>query len=185
MGVETHNLEAQGLATALGQFSKIVEIEDPSGRNRTRDVVINKLRAKQFVAVFQAVDELVEAGVVRLADANGALIVSDKGFLEQFKYEKLILRGGEPVLKILSIVSGLTKDEVDNLDLLDLIKLLSAAWEVNQRFFDQNQAEIKAALGPVWTLIETLAGSMKRTPSESSPDSSMSSSATATEASPK
>jgi hypothetical protein len=175
----------EGLETALGQKEKTVTIHpDPDDETKTQDVRVRKLRAKQFVKIFACIDTLVQNGVVRLTDDSGSLIMGAKGVLSEFRDEKMILRGGEPVLEMLAIATGLTKETVDNLDLLDLGKLVGGAWEINERFFVQNQTELKAALGPIWSLVEGLT-KKKATPAEPSPDSSISSSATATEASPK
>jgi hypothetical protein len=101
----------------------------------------------------------------------------------------LILRGGEPVLDIISIISKVPREEIDELDLLDQAKLIGAAWEVNKRFFVRNQTELKEALGEIWTMIETVIAKLspekKSTPEESSPDSSTSSLPEATEPSSK
>lgn len=185
------NPEAQGLALALGQFSKTVEIESLESATGKTDTVtripvtLRKLRAKQFVNIFKCIDDLVTAGVVRLADDEGNLIMGAKGILTEFRDEKMLLRGGDPVLEMLAIVTGLTRAHIDELDLLDLGKLLGAAWEVNERFFVQHQAELKTALGPIWKLIEGLTTKKKEKEKESSPDSSTSSSPEATEPSSK
>ena len=182
-----------GLQNALGQLEKIVTIADAKSAaegnsNTTIDVTIRKLKAKQFVRVFEQIDALVQKGVVRIADDFGNLILGKKGVLTEFRDESVILRGGQPVLNMIAIASGLDQDHVDNLDLLDLAKLFGGEWEVNERFFAQHQTEFKTALGPIWDLVEKLFAMAKATkaetsssPSESSPDSSISSSAEATE----
>ena len=175
----------EGLATALGQTEKTVTIHpDPENEDTTQDVTIRKLRAKQFVKIFACIDTLVQNGVVRLTDETGNLILGNKGVLSEFRDEKMILRGGDPVLEMLAIATNLERSIIDNLDLLDLGRLLGAGWEINERFFVQNQTELKAALGPIWNLVEGLT-KKKSSPAGSSPDSSTSSSATDTEASPK
>lgn len=183
---------AEGLETALGQTEKIVTIHpDPDDEKKTQDVTIRKLRAKQFVRIFSCIDDLVQKGVVQLTDQAGNLILGAKGVLSEFRDEKMILRGGDPVLEMLAIATNLERSIVDNLDLLDLGKLLGGAWEINERFFSQHRAELEAALGPIWKLIEGLTKKKKTaeettsSPAESSPDSSTSSSPVATEASPK
>lgn len=191
------NPEAQGLATALGQFEKTIVIESLAAIQGKSDeparttVTVRKLRAKHFVGIFKCIDDLVTAGVVRLTDEAGNLIMGAKGILSEFRDEKMLLRGGDPVLEMLSIATGVPRAHVDELDLVDLGKLLGAAWEVNERFFAQNQTELKTALGPIWKLVEGLVSSKKKdektttNPSDSSPESSIGSSAAATEASPK
>ncbi len=174
----------EGLETALGQTEKTVTIEHPDGLGYIA-VTIRKLRARQFVRIFACIDTLVQNGVVRLTDEAGNLILGAKGVLSEFRDEKMILRGGDPVLEMLAIATGLTKDQVDNLDLLDLGKLLGGAWEINERFFVQHQTELKQALGPIWKLVEGLMKKKDSSPAGPSPDSSTSSSATATEVSPK
>ena len=176
-----------GLATALGQTEKIVTIHpDPENEELTQVVRIRKLRAKQFVKIFACIDTLVQNGVVRLTDEMGNLILGAKGVLTEFRDEKMILRGGDPVLEMLAIATGVEKAVIDNLDLLDLGRLLGGAWEINERFFAQHQTELKTALGPIWDLVEKLTEKKKKSsPAESTPDSSISSSATDTEASPK
>lgn len=176
----------EGLETALGQTEKAVTIHpDPDDETKTQDVTVRKLRAKQFVKIFACIDTLVQNGVVRLTDETGALILGAKGVISEFRDEKMILRGGDPVLEMLAIATGVDKNVVDNLDLLDLGRLLGAAWEINERFFVQHQTELKEALGPIWTLVEGLTKKKESNPAESSPDSSTSSSVAATEASPK
>ena len=179
----------EGLETALGQKEKIVTIHpDPEDEGKTQDVTIRKLRAKQFVRIFACIDDLVQKGVVRLTDEAGNLILGAKGVLSDFRDEKMILLGGDPVLEMLAIATHVEKATIDNLDFLDLGRLLGGAWEINERFFVQNQTELKAALGPIWSLVAGLTKKKEMeeaTPAEPSPDSSISSSAMATEASPK
>ena len=171
----------EGLETALGQKEKIVVIRpDPENEETQETVIIRKLRAKQFVRIFACIDDLVQKGVVRLTDEAGNLIMGAKGVLSEFRDEKMLLRGGDPVLEMLAIATGLKRETVDNLDLLDLGKLLGGAWEINERFFVQHQTELKVALGPIWKLVEGLTRK-KQTPAASSPDSSTDSSAPATE----
>jgi hypothetical protein len=168
----------EGLETALGQKEKIVTIHpDPDDETKTQDVTVRKLRAKQFIKIFACIDTLVQNGVVRLTDETGNLILGAKGVLSEFREEKMILRGGDPVLEMLAIATSVEKATIDNLDLLDLGRLLGAAWEINERFFAQHQTELKEALGPIWKLVEGLT-KKKPSPAESSPDSSISSSAT-------
>jgi hypothetical protein len=190
----------QGLQDTLGQFEKTVMIADAKSaeegnRNAEIPVTIRKFKAKQFVKVFEEIDALVQKGVVRITDDAGKLILGTKGVLTEFRDESVLLRGGQPVLNMLAIASGLPQSHVDNLDLLDVAKLFGAGWEVNERFFAQHQTELRAALGPIWTLVEKLFAMAKTTkkttpepsssPSESSPDSSISSSAEDTEPSEK
>jgi len=175
----------EGLATALSQTEKIVIIHsDPDNETLGTPVSIKKLRAKQFVKIFACIDDLVQKGVVRVTDETGNFVLGARGVLSEFRDEKMLLRGGEPVLEMLAIASGLKKETIDNLDLLDLGKLLGAAWEINERFFVQHQTELKQALGPVWKLVEGLT-KKKQSPVASSPDSSIDSSAPATEPSSK
>jgi hypothetical protein len=170
----------EGLETALGQKETTVIIHpDPENEDTTQPVMIRKLRAKQFVRIFACIDDLVQKGVVRLTDETGNLILGAKGILSEFRDEKMILRGGDPVLEMLAIATSVEKATIDNLDLLDLGRLLGAAWEINERFFVQHQTELKEALGPIWKLVEGLT-KKKPSPAESSPDSSISSSATDT-----
>lgn len=171
----------EGLETALGQKQKTVTIHpDPENDDKTEDVTVRKLRAKQFVKIFACIDDLVQKGVVRLTDETGNLILGAKGVLSEFRDEKMILRGGDPVLEMLAIATGVDKATIDNLDLLDLGRLLGAAWEINERFFVQNQTELKAALGPIWSLVEGLTKKKESNPAAPSPDSSINSSATDT-----
>ncbi len=175
----------EGLETALGQTVKVISIHpDPEDENKTDTVIVRKLRAKQFVRIFACINDLVQAGVVRLTDDTGNLIMGAKGILSEFREEKMILLGGDPVLEMLAVATNVERATVDNLDLLDLGRLLGAAWEINERFFVQHQTELKAALGPIWTLVEGLT-KKKPSPAAPSPDSSISSSPTAMEASPK
>lgn len=179
---ENHSDECTtALASALGQTSRVVTIHpNPDNEEESLDVTIRKLRAKQFVRIFTCIDTLVQNGVVRLTDEAGNMILGAKGVLSEFRDEKMILRGGDPVLEMLAIATGLEKTVVDNLDLLDLGRLLGAAWEINERFFAQHQTELKAALGPIWTLVESVT-KKRSSPEGSTPDSSTGSSAPATE----
>ncbi len=162
-----------GLAKAAGRETKTITLRTDDGEADAYEVTIKKLRTRQFVEVFKKIDELAAAGVVKLTDDNGAFIFSAKGIFTQFSEAKLILRGGDPALDIVSIVSGLPRDEVDTLDLLDLAKLVGAAWEVNKAFFGRNQTELKEALGEIWTTIETIVERLKpSTPAASTPPSS-------------
>lgn len=191
-----------GLKKTLGQYRKTVTVADAKsaveGHNETTvDVTIVKIKGRQFADVFDQIDVLVQKGVVRITDDAGKLLLGSNGFLTDFRPESILLRGGQPVLNIIAIVSGLPQTHVDNLDLLDLAKLLGAGWEVNEHFFVQNQTEFKEALGPIWDLVESLfavaKAAKKKTeatteqpessPSESSPDSSTNSSAEDTETS--
>jgi hypothetical protein len=181
----TQDPAAAGLASALGQTSKTVTIHpDPDNEEKTQEVTIKKLRANQFVKIFACINELVQNGVVQLTDDAGNLIFGAKGILTQFREVRMILLGGDPALKMLAIATHLDKKVIDQLDALDLAKLLGGTWEINGRFFSQNQTELKAALGPLWSLVEKLT-QKKSNPSESTPDSSTSSSPEDTEASTK
>lgn len=176
----------EGLRDALGQLEKIVTIADAKSaadgnRNNTTDVVIRKLKAKQFARIFDQIDELVQKGVVKLTDDTGSLIFGKDGLLTQFREERMILRGGQPVLNMIAIATGLPQSHVDDLDLLDLARLLAGEWEVQERFFSLNQSEFKLALGPLWNLVTGLKQRLRSSQTESSPDSSTSSSAAATE----
>jgi hypothetical protein len=180
-----------GLKNALGLFQETVTIANEKSaeeghRETTIDVTVLKLKGKQFALIFEEINALVQKGVIRLTDDTGNLILGIKGVLSDFRIESVILRGGQPVLNMIAIATGLKQDHVDNLDLLDLAKLLGSEWKINQRFFAQNQTEFKAALGPIWDLFEELidiAQALKKSssPNESSPDSSTSSSVEATE----
>jgi hypothetical protein len=187
-----------GLAQAAGLEVKTITIR---ADETPVEIEIRKIRVKQFVDVFKKIDELVDAGVVKLTDETGAFIFSAKGIFTQFSEAKLILRGGDPALDIVSIISRIPRAEIDELDLLDLAKVVGAAWEVNQRFFVRNQTEIKLALGPIWTIAETVIAALQpkaaaapettaepiaiSTPAESFPASLISSSLEATEPSIK
>jgi hypothetical protein len=179
----------QGLKSALGQFTDTVSIADAKSaaagnRNKTIDVTIRKLKGRQFAGIFECINKLVQRGVVRLQDDSGNFILTAKGFLTEFRETSAILRGGQPVLDMIAIACDLPQQHVDNLDLLDLAKLLGKQWEVQERFFEENQTEFKQALGPIWMLVEKLT-EKKSSPAESSPDSSTSSSAEDTEPSEK
>jgi hypothetical protein len=197
MAEETFEVEAEtlkdevteGLENALGQKKDTVTIADEKSaiagdRKKTIDVTIRKLKGRQFAAMFKCIDKLVQQGVVRLRDDAGNLILSGKSFLTEFRDESMILRGGQPLLDMIAIATELPQRHVDNLDLLDLAKLLGKEWEVQERFFVQNQEDFKQALGPIWTLVTKLTN-QKSSPAESSPDSSTDSSPEATEASEK
>lgn len=179
----------EGLKNALGQFTDTVTIADAKSaaagnRKTTIDVTIRRLKGRQFAGIFECIDKLVQRGVVRLRDDSGSFILSAKGFLTEFRDTSMILRGGQPVLEMIAIATDLPQHHVDNLDLLDLAKLLGKEWEVQERFFAENQTEFKLAMGPLWALIEKVT-QKKSSPAESSPDSSTSSSAEDTEPSEK
>ena len=178
------------LAKFAGQESETITInifDEETGVDTAKEITIRKIRIKQFNAVFKKIDELVEKGTVKLTDETGAFIFSAKGIFTQFSEAKLFLQGGDPVLDIVAIVSGLTRAEVDNLDPVEFAKVLGTSWRVNERFFVRNQSELKEALGPIWTIAEGVINGLKKAsqPIESIPDSSTNSSPTDTEPSSK
>jgi hypothetical protein len=180
----------EGLKDALGQFQKTVTIADHKSAKRgdrktTREVTITRIRGVQFAEIFEEVGSLVQKGVVSLRDEAGKLILGQKGVLTDFRPESMITRGGKPLLNMIAIACWLDRDHVYNLDPLDIARLLGVAWRVNYDFFSQNETEFKALLGPIWTLLEDRMNKTKSSPAESSPDSSTSSSAAATEPSEK
>lgn len=156
--------ETDGLAEALGDIKEVLTVK---GRER----VITPLRVKQFVDVLKCVDKLTEAGVVEIKTAGGI-----EGAIEQMRREfdarKMILKGGDQVIRIVHIASGLSVSEVENLDMVDMVKLTSAVFKVNLDFFDQNAGAFKEALAPLGEAVKGLVGGKAAAGSGGSPGSS-------------
>lgn len=141
---------AEELAEVLGEIREEVTVK---GKPR----VVTPLRTRQLVEVLKAVDRLVEAGVVVVepeAGLEGALASARR----EFDAMKMIMRGGDAVIRIVSAGSGLSVSEVENLDILDMVRLTGAVFKVNLDFFDRHSGEITAALGPLWETVKGLLG---------------------------
>jgi hypothetical protein len=136
------------IAEVLGDIKEVVTVK---GRER----VITPLRVKQFVEVLKCVDRLVEAGVVEVRTAGGI-----EGVIEQmrreFNAQKMILKGGDQVIRIVSIASGLSISEVENLGMVDMVKLTATVFKVNLDFFSQNAEQFTEALGPLGEAVKGL-----------------------------
>jgi hypothetical protein len=145
---ETAN--ADELAEVLGDIREEVTIK---GRARA----VTPLRVKQFVEVLKCVDKLAEAGVVEIKTGGGI-----EGAIEQIRREtditKMILRGGDQLIRIVHIASGLSVSEVENLGMVDMVRLTSAVFKVNLDFFDRNAGAFKEALGPLGETVKGLLG---------------------------
>lgn len=103
-----------------------------------------------------------------LAQIARALVVldrlSDKGLAEitkEFNPVKLLLRGGEDALELLSIATGGAADYLGGLDAADGARLFAGAVKVNEDFFSLHRDEILSALGPTWGHARALAGQIK------------------------
>ncbi len=139
---------AAQLAEMLGEIKEEVTIK---GRART----ITPLRAKQFADVLKCIDKLADAGVIEIKADEGVEGTLAK-MRREFNAVKMILRGGDQLIRIVSLASGLSISEVEGLDMVDMVKLTSACFKVNLDFFDRNAEAFKEALGPVWETIQGL-----------------------------
>lgn len=154
---------AAELAEALGDLKEEVTVK---GKPRT----VTPLRTRQFVEVLKAVDKLMEAGVVTIEPGAGI----GEAFAQarkEFDPLKMVLRGGDQIIRIVSVGSGLSVSEVENLDLTDMVRLTAAVFKVNLDFFDRNGEALAAALGPLGETIKGLLGG-GTIGEPSSPDSS-------------
>lgn len=142
--------ETAELAEALGEIKQEVTIK---GRART----ITPLRAKQFVDTLKCVDKLVDEGVI-VIKAEGDLEGAIAQLRREFNATKMVLRGGDQIIRIVSIASGLGISEVEGLDMVDMVKLTSACFKVNFDFFDQNAEAFMEALGPLREAIQGILG---------------------------
>ncbi len=153
------------IAEALGEIKEEVTVK---GRLRT----ITPLRVKQFVDVLKCVDRLAEAGVVEIKVKAGEGV---EGAVEQMRREfdavKMTLKGGDQIIRIVAIASGLGISEVEGLDMADMVRLTSAVFKVNLDFFDRNAEAFKEALGPLGETVKGLLGG-QAAGSEPSPGSS-------------
>lgn len=125
--------EATKLAEVLGADSQTVSVATAS--NRALDIVVRPLRLKQFSEVLKCIDELSEAGVTIFDDGKG------------FDTAKLLLRGGDSVMKLLAVATGQPLELIENLDLADAANLAGAVWQVNANFFKKKADSMLAAFG--------------------------------------
>ncbi len=142
--------ETTELAEALGEIKAEVKIK---GRTRT----ITPFRAKQFVEALKCVDKLVDEGVVVLkvgGDIEGTIAQLKR----EFNATKMVLRGGDQVIRIVSIASGLGISEVEGLNMVDMVKLTASCFKVNLDFFDQNADAFMEALWPLREAVQALIG---------------------------
>jgi hypothetical protein len=151
------------IAGALGEIKETVVVK---GRPR----VVTPLRVKQLVDVLKCIDKLADAGVVEIKTGGDV-----EGVVEQMRRDfdavKMILKGGDQVIRIVHIASGLGISEVEGLDMADMVRLMSAVLKVNLDFFDRNAEAFKEALGPLGEAVKGLFG-QPAGGSEASPDSS-------------
>jgi hypothetical protein len=139
----SENNEASKLAAVLGQESETVEITvaDKPGEpaeTYTNTVLVRPLRLKQFSEVLKCVDQLSEAGVTIIGNGDGA-----KGF----DTVKLILRGGDAVIRLIAVATGQPVDVIENLDLAESANLAGTIWRVNKNFFEKKADAMLAAFG--------------------------------------
>ncbi|HEU4596369.1 MAG TPA: hypothetical protein VFS10_14630 [Pyrinomonadaceae bacterium] len=155
---------AEELAEVLGDIKEVVTVK---GRER----VITPLRVKQFVEVLKCVDKLADAGVV-IIKPEGDLKDTLAQVRREFDAVKMILRGGDQLIRIVHIASGLSISEVEGLGLVDMTKLTSTVFKVNLDFFDRNAEAFTEALGPLGEAVKGLLGKPTEGGSEPSPASS-------------
>jgi len=139
---------AEDLAQALGDIREEVTIK---GRVR----VITPLRTKQFFDVLKCVYRLKEAGAVELNLGEGADVAQAVAQLRrEFDALKMVMCGGDQIIRIVAIGSGLSVSEVEGLNPVDMLKATTAVFKVNLDFFDQNADELKESLAPLWDMIK-------------------------------
>lgn len=134
------------LAEALGEIKAEVRVK---GRPR----VITPLRTKQFFDALKCVHKLVEAGTVTLP-AGGGAAEQAAALRSQFDPVRMAMCGGDQVIRIVSLGSGLSVSEVEGLDVVDMVKVTSAVFKVNLDFFSLHGDEIKDALAPLWEAVK-------------------------------
>ncbi len=162
---------AEELAQVLGQITEEVTI-----RGGRKTLTITPFKAKQFFDVLKCIDRLVDAGVVTLemppsGDVNAAIAQLKR----ELDPRKMIMRGGEQLIRIVAIGARLSVSEAEELDMADLARLTGAVFKTNLDFFWQNQSELKEALGPLWETIRGLIGSDEEEAQQSATDGEISS----------
>ncbi|HEV2706244.1 MAG TPA: hypothetical protein VGV59_09995 [Pyrinomonadaceae bacterium] len=135
---------ADELAQVFGQVKEDVIV---GGKTLT----ITPFRTKQFVEVLKCIDKLADAGVVEITDDLGKAV-------KEFNPLKMVLRGGDQLIRILHIASGLMVGEIEQMELTETVKLASTVFSVNLDFFFQNGQEFRAALGPAWEALQGVIG---------------------------
>lgn len=138
------------LAQMLGQNSETVTIAG-------KPVTVSPFRLKQLSDALRCVQSLAEAGIDVQPFAQNADTDDPKiGLKRDFNFLKALLNGGDPVIELLAIGSGMSGLDIGNLLPDEAVALGAAIWRVNHDFFVQRGPAIKSALGPVWDLIDPL-----------------------------
>lgn len=155
---------AEELAEALGEIKEEVQVK---GKTRT----IKPLRTRHLAEVLKAVDKLIEAGAV-VVEPEAGLEQALAQARREFDPLKMVLRGGDQIIRIVAAGSGLSVSDVESLDITDMLRLTSAVFKVNLDFFDRNSAELKAAIAPLWETVTGLVGggTVGQPPSPDSPE---------------
>jgi hypothetical protein len=142
---------AQELAEALGQISETVTVAGKS-------IVIAPFKLRQFADVLKCVQRLRDAGAVETKTlttlAKSATVEEAKN---KFDVLKMFLAGGDEVINILQIASGLPWQILNALEIPDAVRLASAVLSVNLDFFFQNRELIQKALAPAVQAVEKIA----------------------------
>jgi hypothetical protein len=131
------------------ELARILALDGTEVKVGGETLTIKPFRLRQIIEVAKFVDELRDKGVVVIE------IGGDKTD-QKFDFTKMLLRGGDSMISILSIASGKDSAWIGNLDPLEAIKFCSKVWSVNVDFFDQNKTALMEACGPVLAIIENL-----------------------------
>jgi hypothetical protein len=133
---------AQELAEALGQVSETVTAAG-------REIKIRPFRLREFADVLKCVQRLRDAGAVETKTlttlAQSASVEEAKS---KFDMLKMILAGGDEIINIMQIATGLQWQVLNSLEIPDAVRLASAVFSVNIDFFFQNRELIQKALAP-------------------------------------
>lgn len=135
------------------ELDKILDLEGETVEAGGEQINVKPFRLRQLSAVLRAVEALSALGVLTRIGEDGKT-VSD------FSFPRMLLRGGDSVIEILSIATGKTVEWLGELDPVEGIKLCAVTWRVNADFFTRNQEAFQKALGPLGTLLAQRAASL-------------------------
>ncbi|MDQ3819076.1 MAG: hypothetical protein M3362_15560 [Acidobacteriota bacterium] len=120
------------------QLEKVLGLDEGEVVAGGEKFIIRPFRLRQIIQAAKFVSELADQGLVQTEEGR-----------RDFNFTKMLLQGGDSVLKILEIATGKDIYWLGELDPVDGIKLCGKVWEVNADFFDRNKVVLMEAVGPL------------------------------------
>ena len=144
------------LARAIGMYHEEIVIGDET-------ISLSPLVLRQFADVLECIDELRERGVVEVKDLTGNV-------LQNVDPIKIMLRGGDPALRMLQIATARPTEWINKLNLVDAAKLFGGVFKVNYDFFFDHKDALMEALSMILPTIKEVMSGTEQSTASSQPD---------------